>query len=383
LFSKSLVQQIHEETDGFYRILMEYAVMPIDEVDAMVIKQACDSFGTNESLLPEALIPLSNKRIQEMKARYEAKYGMALIDRLNSEISGVMHQLITAVFRGERDESKNVDKSEAKAQAKELHTAKVEEGGVDDSTFIDLLTRSSFAQIQRINYEYMKRFDTSLEILIRGETGGALEEALAALLLSPEDIYATALKRAFKQADTDDAAVARILGSNDKPGIARISAKYLERYKQSLIDALEFNLTGYFRVACITYVASASPMLPEALKAIVNKYSIDGDERMPTTPVEVPEGRKVRTQNLKSISMLTPAMRNEEEEIISGNISDGSVGSDHSSDDPEPGSGWTMTPELKKLFNMKRQVVRSGDKTKTRQISLKIRDLIAEQTRSK
>jgi hypothetical protein len=345
----------------------------------MVIKQACDSFGTNESLLPEALIPLSNKRIQEMKARYEAKYGAALVDRLNSEISGVMHQLIMAVFRGERDESKNVDKSEAKAQAKELHAAKVEGGGVDDSTFIDLLTRSSFAQIQRINYEYMKRYDVSLEMLIRGETGGALEEALAALLLSPEDVYATALKRAFKQTDTDDAAVARILGSNDKPGVARIATKYLERYKQSLIDALEFNLTGHFRVACITYVASANPILPEALKAIVNKYSSDGDERMPKGPVEVPEGRKVRTKNLKSISMVLPA----EEEVVSGEISDGSEGSDHSSDDPEPGSGWHMTPELKKLFNMKRKVAQSGNKFKTRQISLKIRDLIAEQTGSK
>jgi hypothetical protein len=53
------------------------------------------------------------------------------------------------------------------------------------------------------------------------------EKGLVLLLSAPDDQYALALYRSFAGLGTDDAACARALGSNDKPDIARIAARYV------------------------------------------------------------------------------------------------------------------------------------------------------------
>jgi Annexin len=45
LYEKSLLEVVHSETDGYYRQLLEYALMPEDEVDCFTVKEACDGFG--------------------------------------------------------------------------------------------------------------------------------------------------------------------------------------------------------------------------------------------------------------------------------------------------------------------------------------------------
>mmetsp|Transcript_11496 Transcript_11496/g.17113 ORF Transcript_11496/g.17113 Transcript_11496/m.17113 type:complete len:788 (+) Transcript_11496:65-2428(+) len=381
LHNKPLIHEIYDETSGFYKILMGYAVMSTDEVDAMIVKQALDCYESNPSLLPEVLIPLRNKRIRAMKETFEAKYGVSVIDRVNSEISGTMQSLIATILKAERDESKEMDRSDAKDQAKELHRIKVENNMIDEMEFIELLTKCSFPQLQRISYQYQKRYEQSLESLVRGETEGPIENALAALLLTPDELYATALNRAFKQSETDDATVARILGSHDKPFISRLAKKYEERYKQPLLEALEFHLTGHFRVACVTYVASADKIMPEDLKAIVEKLNAgDDDERMPSGETEMPKGRKSRSFNLPSMTMKPPVIPEEDvEDEPLGEISEEDIDDISDISRPDSDDGWKMTPELEELYKKKAAAAKKGNSLKVRIYNQRIKKLVAEQ----
>jgi Annexin len=96
--------------------------------------------------------------------------------------------------------------------------------------FIELLTKCSWDQIQAIKAAYESKYNCSLQHAIQGETSGVFEAGLVLLLSAPDDQYALALHRAFAGLGTNDAAVARVLGSNDKADVARIAARFFERY---------------------------------------------------------------------------------------------------------------------------------------------------------
>jgi hypothetical protein len=384
LFGKSLVDQIHEETDGYYRQLMEYALLPSVEVDAMVTKQACDALGVDDLLLTEVLAALSNKRLHALKAKYIEKYGVDLMEFLSKEMKGTLLELNTALLHSARDETKAVDEKLAVSQAMRL---KATADGIrgTETTFIEVVTHCSFAQLDCIKKKFLEKYGSSLEDSVRGDTNDPVRGALAAITSNPDDIYASALYRAFRGVNTDDSAVARIFGSNDKKDLVRITTRYMERYGQTLIEAIMSNLTGNFQLACVTYVATADPIMPEDLRAITDHLSLEGDERMPTGPVDVPQGRIAKTEKLRSVLLVTPVANtegNDDDLNDYAESSDGGEGSGHSSDEPGPNAGWKMTPELRSLFNKKRQVSRGGHRFKTRMISKKIKSLIAGQTSS-
>ncbi|KAG5181096.1 Anxa6 protein [Tribonema minus] len=397
LFGTSLLAEVHDETTGYYRQLMEYALMPTDDLDAMVVKQACDGLGTDETLLVEALAPLSNSRMIALKAKFEAKYGQPLIDRMNSELSGTLRTVIVALLRAVRDEGSAVDSELAANQAEQLHAAGAGRLGTDEETFISILTRASFEQVQAIKAAYERAQGASLESAIRSESRGDAENALLALLRTPHAGYAAALKRAFRGLGTDDAAVARALGSNDKPDVARIADIYLENFGQTLVEALKEELSGSFRLAAVTWVAAAAVAAPSDIAALTRDMpQKQEEERAPAAPAEAPEIPVVPPADLPAVTVVVApqlaAAAVTKGEGKGGDDSDSDSSTDESSDghaseasahssdgEGAEAQGWVMTPELQHLFALRRKVQRNGNKHRTRMLTQQIRAAIAAQ----
>ncbi|CAN0454718.1 unnamed protein product, partial [Phaeothamnion confervicola] len=76
----------------------------------------------------------------------------------------------------------------------------------------------------------------------------------------PQDYYSARLKKAFDGAGTDERSVSRILGGHNKHEIARIGERYLERYGQSLLEAVKRETSGRFRLACVTWLVTEDPL---------------------------------------------------------------------------------------------------------------------------
>jgi len=380
LFDKTLVQQIQEEMEGYYLQLMIYLIMPCDEVDAMVFREACNSSSKDNMLVIEALAPLDSKRLNSMQSRFEEKYGKSVKEWVQRNLSGLNLKIALALL-GSRVQGQRVDEEKAKDQAKRL---KAPASGVigTENTFIEIMFHSNKAQIECIKKHFNSMFGKSLLEMLREDPDDKSRLALASLISAPAEIYASALKRALNGEGTDDAAVARILGSNDKAGLIEIIKKYNEVYGESLSDALANNLIGNFKFAAVTHLASADPTMPEELRVITGGLSTrEEEERFPTKPIEKPEDVPSLIVNLRSSSIVMTAEKMEENVAIdpSAEMSDVSEASGHSSDDPDSDDDWQMTPELKTLFNKKRVASAKGNRFKTRLLSRKIKKMIAEQ----
>lgn len=235
LYQRSILEQVQSEASGYFRDLMVYVLMPEDTFDAVMVRKACQGIGTNERMLIDVLVPLSNQRILAARERYEMKYDTPLIDVITSEVSGSLKEILVRVINGNRSEDE-ADEEAAAEQAAALYEAGQDKIGTEEGAFIDILCSSSRQQIQAIKASYESAYGCSLMKAIDSETSGDFQYILTALLQKPDDFYASQLKRAFKGMGTNDSAVCRVLGSNDKADIARIAECYLERYDQTLTE---------------------------------------------------------------------------------------------------------------------------------------------------
>lgn len=258
LFSSSSLFSIIR--NGRRRDFLTYTQLPEADFDALMLKKAMDGLGTNEGLIISILAPKSNARILSAKTRHDQKYPKALIDRLKSELSGSMEDVVLALIRGERQEDL-VDEGLACKQAKELHDAGIGKRlGTDKKTFIRILTQASRPQIQLIRQYYERNHGMSLEKAIKKECSGKFETMLLALVMDPTAYYALLLKTAFAGVTTDKSTVARVLGGNDKPVVDEIGACFLTNYGESLMEALKRATGGKFRRSVLTWVCSSDPV---------------------------------------------------------------------------------------------------------------------------
>lgn len=270
----SLVEEIKGECSGHYKQLLTNIVQKYDDVDSVLVKAACDGLGTDELTIIELLAPRTNDRIRQMKKKYDARNSTALIDRLNSELSGDLKRLIIQLLKAERDEDAPANLELANQQANALHAAGVARWGTDEKCFIDILCKSSRAQIALTKERYEILFNHSMRHAIVSETSGYLKTALKTLLYQPHEYYASALYEAFKGIGTDDQRVVRILGSHDKNELTKISDFYLSTYGKTLAQALKSELSGYFRTAAIAWVSIPDPMELVSLQRVLSAKNL-------------------------------------------------------------------------------------------------------------
>eukprot|EP00904_Undaria_pinnatifida_P009673 jgi/Undpi1/5836/HiC_scaffold_2.g01110.m1 len=265
LFGMSVQAQIKYECFGTYRDFLTYTMLPEPDFDALMLKKAMDGLGTNEKLIINILAPQSNARILAAKARHDEKYPKALIDRLKSELSGALEDLVMALIKGQRQEDL-VDENLAVRQAKELHDAGIGKRlGTDKKTFIRILSQASRPQIQLIRKYYEQNHGMSLEKAIKKECSGSFETMLLAITMDPVAYYALQLKSAFDGMTTDKSALARILGGNDK------------------MAAIKKRTSGKIRRAMLTWVCSSDPVhssnkLAEAFEGLPEDEPCGEDE---------------------------------------------------------------------------------------------------------
>lgn len=242
------------------RDFLTYALLPEADFDALMLKKAMDGLGTNEALIILILAPASNARILACKARHDQKYPKPLVDRLKSELSGAMEDVVVALIRGERQEDL-VDEGLAVKQAKDLHDAGIGKRlGTDKKTFIRILTQASRPQIRLIRQYYERNHGMSLEKAIKKECSGSFETMLLAIIMDPVAYYALQLKTAFKGLGSDKSAIARVLGGNDKPVVEEIAECYRTNYGESLMAALKSETSGKLRRSMLTWVCASDPV---------------------------------------------------------------------------------------------------------------------------
>jgi len=245
--------------EGDFKYFMKCVLTLPAELDAELLTESMKGWGTNDTLLCELCCTRSNAEIKEAKKTFEDKEGKPLEQWVDGDTSGSYQSLLLECLKANRDESLDVDKDLAAQQAANLQDAGFGGGDVNADVITGIVANASRVQMKAIEEAYENQFGKPMVDAIKESMGGDWEKALFARCLDKETYYATALQGAFKGWGTDEKAVSRILGRNNKGAVKRIGVRFEEMYSQSLHDAIESEVSGNFKKALLTMLFAEAP----------------------------------------------------------------------------------------------------------------------------
>ncbi|CAM9270110.1 unnamed protein product, partial [Chrysoparadoxa australica] len=251
---RTLRDLLESELSGDMEDFMVYVQMESQEFDATMLKKAMSGIGTKESLLVQVICTRSAEQLSAAKELYEGRNDESLVDRINGEVDGTLQSILLTLVNGEKDTSEEADAEVAEQQADQLHEA-ADGIGTKEEVFVEILAKSSPAQIEAIKDIYETKYEKSLGKCIKGEFGGDCEDALLALVSSPVDYYCMQLKDAMSGFGTNEGIICRVLGGVDKATVQEIRDRYMEKYDTELSEALKSELHGSFKKAALAWVA--------------------------------------------------------------------------------------------------------------------------------
>nr|XP_032800923.1 annexin A5-like [Petromyzon marinus]XP_032800924.1 annexin A5-like [Petromyzon marinus]XP_032800925.1 annexin A5-like [Petromyzon marinus]XP_032800926.1 annexin A5-like [Petromyzon marinus] len=119
--------------------------------------------------------------------------------------------------------------------------------GTDEKSIIDVLTRRSFAQRQKIIEAFKTAFGRDLVADVKSEVSGTLELVLVALLTAPDKYDAAEMRFALKGAGTDEDILIEVLASRTNRQLQALVRAYKHDYDSSLEDDICSDTDHYFQ----------------------------------------------------------------------------------------------------------------------------------------
>ncbi|XP_043916770.1 annexin A1-like [Protopterus annectens] len=119
--------------------------------------------------------------------------------------------------------------------------------GVDEGTIIDIMTKRTSVQRQRIKSAYEQLTGKSLEDGLKKGLSGNLQEVMLALLKTPAQYDAYELRAAMKGLGTDEGGLIEILASRTNKEIKEINQVYATELKRDLAKDIASDTSGDFK----------------------------------------------------------------------------------------------------------------------------------------
>jgi len=225
--------------------------------DAKVLHKAMKGLGTNEGNIIDVLCHRSSSQRQEIVHAFKAAYGADLEDRLKSELAGnferLMRKLITPL---------------ADYLAGEVHAA-ISGAGTDEKTLVEILCTRSNEEMKALTEAYEQKFGTSMESDVKGDTSGAFERLLVALLQADRESSSRVdmdkarddAKELYEAGEgkmgTDESEFVSILGRRSNAHIRVLMEEYENLSGGSLKSAIKSEFSGMTKTALLAIMQCA------------------------------------------------------------------------------------------------------------------------------
>ena len=148
-FEKNFKSEFKDTIVGVYKTPAEY--------DADLLYYAMKGVGSDKDIITEVLCFRNPKRISEIKAKFQEKYGKDLTAEIKSETSGDYQKIVLKILEGGRQEGGSADTQKCSGIADELYKAGEDKLGTDEATFIKYFTELSPAELLLVCKEYQKK----------------------------------------------------------------------------------------------------------------------------------------------------------------------------------------------------------------------------------
>ncbi|KDO21090.1 hypothetical protein SPRG_13798 [Saprolegnia parasitica CBS 223.65] len=261
LFHKSLLSEMASETSGNYGKLLQLLSQPIEEAEAMIIRDATKGAGTNEKLLIPVLSGRSNVELNILKKAFFKNFQTDLVVAVNDDLSGDLKTFYLAVLNQMAQPYNPSIHTPAKAAeiAEAIYKAGEGKWGTNESAFANAICSIPPQFLAAVDAAYAAKHKHGLVHAIQSEFGGNAEDGLVYhvnSILHPIETIVEQIESTMSGIGTDEyrlsAAIVRF-----QHLLPQVKQAYQAKYRTTLRQRIEGETSGDYRALLLTILDHA------------------------------------------------------------------------------------------------------------------------------
>lgn len=212
---------------------------------AQLCRKSMKGLGTDDKLLINTIVALSNEQLQQLRAVYQKEIQRDLVEDIKSETSGDYEKALvgTVLSRPEWD-------------AKCLRSF-MKGVGTDERAMIQTLAHRTTAEIEAIKAAYLTMYGKTLAHDIEGDTSGLTKKFFLALVNNPrnesEKVDPVEVSQDVNQLyysgqgkwGTDEDAFIKIITKHGNNYLKALNLAYGRAYGDTLVKAVQKEMSGW------------------------------------------------------------------------------------------------------------------------------------------
>ena len=240
-FGKNFKSDFLETLIGIFKTPAEY--------DADLLYNAMKGIGSDKDIITEVLCFRNPERINQIKAKFQEKYGKDLVAEIKSETSGDYQKIVLRLLEGDRTQDGKADLQKCSGIAEELYKAGEGKLGTDEATFIKYFTSLAPNELLLVCKEYHKKYKKNMLDVIENEFNGNEKKLLIVILyslFSPSEFFAKQIMDSIKGAGTDDVKLIRSIVTRYSIDMKKVKKYFKKMYNKELLDEVKNDVSGSY-----------------------------------------------------------------------------------------------------------------------------------------
>ena len=251
LLGRDLIKDLKSELSGSFEDVCIALLESPYELDCRSLYEAMDRLGTNEETLIEIVATRPNHQLYQDRILFQQLYKRDLIKYVESETSGHFRKILVAILQCQRHElDYPINEAELRMEAQRLYQAGEGRLGTDESVFTQIFSIRSPVEIAAIASMYKEMSGHDLYKTLKKEFSGNTETLLKAIFnasISPQEYFATRIKKALESHGTKDKQLIRIIVSRAEIDLNQIKQCYQKLYGKDLVKAIKEETSGDYK----------------------------------------------------------------------------------------------------------------------------------------
>lgn len=249
-YSRDLVADLRADLDGKF----EKAIVALFDdpylYDAKTLNLAMKGLGTDIDTCIEIICTRPNWYLKNIMIAYTNLTGGELIKDLNSEfkLKGNTGTLLIALLQCQRSENPTPNKETIEKYADDLIKGGIQRLGTDEPLFMDILTKTSTAELQLLTEIYQQKAKESLLVSIDKEFTGPTQKTLKTIIYAntnPSEYFAQRVNEGITSSNDD--LLMRILITRDEVDMPKIKECYKAKYGKDMVESVKEATLGDYK----------------------------------------------------------------------------------------------------------------------------------------
>ena len=248
---RDLIKDLKSELSGNFEDVCLAMLESPYELDCRSLYEAMARIGTNESTLIEIIATRPAHQLAQDKILFQQLYKKDLVKYVESETSGHFRKVLVAMLQCQRHEANYpINNVELQSEAQRLYQAGAARWGTDESTFTQIFTTRSAAEIAVIAQFYKQIAGVDLYTSLKKEFSGNVEKLMKAIFDASIDTpawFATRIRNSLEGAGTKDKQLIRIIVSRAELDLKYIKQAYFELYNRDMVSDIRKETSGDYK----------------------------------------------------------------------------------------------------------------------------------------